>query len=122
MTFLSVFLQDGGKRKTIFAHHQHKCRCYTQISILSKVCFPSTGEVLKYIDGSWQKIPDEDYFKMTKLDGQVWISLYNLLLNEESLRMFDFNSFNRDQLSKVKSQSNTETSYKLTVLPLVCTS
>ncbi|XP_020558775.1 zinc finger MYND domain-containing protein 10 isoform X1 [Oryzias latipes] len=61
------------------------------------------GEVLKYIDGSWQKIPDEDYFKMTKLDGQVWISLYNLLLNEESLRMFDFNSFNRDQLSKLRT-------------------
>lgn len=88
--------------------NHHKCRCRTLISILSKICYLTIGEVQKYIDGSWQKIPVEDYFKMTKLDGQVWISLYNLLLNEDSLRMYDFNSFNRDQLSKVYNQSNTD--------------
>ncbi len=62
---------------------------------------PTEGEVEKYINGKWQKIPVEDRLKMTKLDGQVWISLYNLLLKEDCQRKYDFNSFNKNQLLKV---------------------
>uniref|UniRef100_A0A3P9JIM3 Zinc finger MYND domain-containing protein 10 n=1 Tax=Oryzias latipes TaxID=8090 RepID=A0A3P9JIM3_ORYLA len=92
--------QDYTKHFLSFVSQEH---CKMRNSPVFKSCNTIKGEVLKYIDGSWQKIPDEDYFKMTKLDGQVWISLYNLLLNEDSLRMFDFNSFNRDQLSKLRT-------------------
>ncbi|XP_045885328.1 zinc finger MYND domain-containing protein 10 isoform X1 [Micropterus dolomieu] len=60
------------------------------------------GEVEKYINGRWQKIPVEDHLKMTKLDGQVWISLYNLLLKEDCQRKYDFNSFNKNQLLKLR--------------------
>ncbi|XP_072239226.1 zinc finger MYND domain-containing protein 10 [Leuresthes tenuis] len=60
------------------------------------------GEVQKYINGKWQKIPVEDHLKMTKLDGQVWLSLYNLLLKEDCQRKYDFNSFNKNQLLKLR--------------------
>lgn len=59
------------------------------------------GEMKKYINGKWQTIPVEDHLKMTKLDGQVWICLYNLLLKEDCQRKYDFNSFNKNQLLKV---------------------
>uniref|UniRef100_A0A8D0A3F4 Zinc finger MYND domain-containing protein 10 n=1 Tax=Sander lucioperca TaxID=283035 RepID=A0A8D0A3F4_SANLU len=55
-----------------------------------------------YINGRWQKIPVEDRLKMTKLDGQVWISLYNLLLKEDCQRKYDFNNFNKNQLLKLR--------------------
>ncbi|XP_053171267.1 zinc finger MYND domain-containing protein 10 [Scomber japonicus] len=60
------------------------------------------GEIEKYINGKWQEIPVEDHLKMTKLDGQVWISLYNLLLKEDCQRKYDFNSFNKSQLLKLR--------------------
>ncbi|XP_058493514.1 zinc finger MYND domain-containing protein 10-like [Solea solea] len=60
------------------------------------------GDVHKYINSKWQKIPVEDHLKMTKLDGQVWISLYNLLLREDCQRKYDFNSFNKSQLLKLR--------------------
>uniref|UniRef100_A0A3Q3SGZ8 Zinc finger MYND domain-containing protein 10 n=1 Tax=Mastacembelus armatus TaxID=205130 RepID=A0A3Q3SGZ8_9TELE len=60
------------------------------------------GEIEKYINGKWQKIPVEDHLKMTKLDGQVWISLYNLLLKEDCQRKYDFHSFNKNQLLKLR--------------------
>ncbi|XP_074532514.1 zinc finger MYND domain-containing protein 10 isoform X2 [Halichoeres trimaculatus] len=56
----------------------------------------------KFINGRWQKIPPEDHLKMTKLDGQVWISLYNLLLKEDCQRKYDLNSFNKNQLLKLR--------------------
>ncbi|GLD69372.1 nitrogen permease regulator 2-like protein [Lates japonicus] len=61
------------------------------------------GKVEKYINSKWQKIPAEDHLKMTKLDGQVWISLYNLLLKEDCQRKYDFNNFNKSQLLKLRS-------------------
>ncbi|XP_077458764.1 zinc finger MYND domain-containing protein 10 [Stigmatopora argus] len=61
------------------------------------------GDIEKYINGKWQKIPEEDHLKMTKLDGQVWISLHNLLLKEDCQRKYDFNSFNKSQLLKLRS-------------------
>ncbi|KAM9361848.1 zinc finger MYND domain-containing protein 10 [Symphorus nematophorus] len=60
------------------------------------------GEVEKYMNGRWQKIPVEDHVKMTKLDGQVWISLFNLLLKEDCQRKYDFNNFNKSQLLKLR--------------------
>ncbi|KAJ3602298.1 hypothetical protein NHX12_030057 [Muraenolepis orangiensis] len=58
------------------------------------------GEVEKYMDGTWHKISPEDHVKMSKLDGQVWLSLYNLLLKEDCQRKYDFNNFNKSQLLK----------------------
>lgn len=60
------------------------------------------GQVEKYINGKWQKIPAEDHLKMTKLDGQVWLALYNLVLKEEWQRKYDFNNFNKNQLLKLR--------------------
>lgn len=83
--------------------HSHIC--------LNYVCFcplplsPVVGKVEKYINSKWQKIPAEDRLKMTKLDGQVWISLYNLLLKEDCQRKYDFNNFNKSQLLKVRFEA-----------------
>ncbi|XP_056130842.1 zinc finger MYND domain-containing protein 10 [Lampris incognitus] len=56
----------------------------------------------KFINGKWEKIPSEDHLKMTKLDGQVWIALYNLLLKEDCQRKYNFNNFNKNQLLKLR--------------------
>ncbi|XP_034389213.1 zinc finger MYND domain-containing protein 10 [Cyclopterus lumpus] len=60
------------------------------------------GEVEKYINGRWQKISVEYHLTMTKLDGQVWISLHNLLLKEDCQRKYDFNNYNKNQLLKLQ--------------------
>lgn len=62
---------------------------------------PPSGALEKYMDGRWQKISAEDSLKITKLDGQVWISLFNLLLKEDCQRKYDFNNFNKNKILKV---------------------
>ncbi|XP_069793400.1 zinc finger MYND domain-containing protein 10-like isoform X2 [Narcine bancroftii] len=60
------------------------------------------GELQKYADGKWYTVPLEDQLKITKLDGQVWIALYNLLLRPECQQRYDFNNFNKTQLLKLQ--------------------
>ena len=38
---------------------------------------------------------------LTKTEGQVWLSLFNLLMNPECNQKYDFNSFNKSQILKV---------------------
>ncbi|XP_066522295.1 zinc finger MYND domain-containing protein 10 [Hoplias malabaricus] len=60
------------------------------------------GKMEKYDEGKWREIAAEDQLKMTKLDGQVWISLLNLLLKSECQMKYDFNNFNKNQLLKLR--------------------
>uniref|UniRef100_A0A8C6SWE3 Zinc finger MYND domain-containing protein 10 n=1 Tax=Neogobius melanostomus TaxID=47308 RepID=A0A8C6SWE3_9GOBI len=56
----------------------------------------------KYISDKWQEIPVEDQLKMTKVEGQVWIALYNLLLSENCQQKYEFNNYNKNQLLKLR--------------------
>ncbi|XP_033373248.1 zinc finger MYND domain-containing protein 10 isoform X2 [Parus major] len=59
------------------------------------------GKLKKFENGTWHVVPPEDQVKMTKLDGQVWLALLNLLLSPECQRKYRFDGFNRSQLLKV---------------------
>ncbi|XP_025060115.1 zinc finger MYND domain-containing protein 10 isoform X4 [Alligator sinensis] len=61
------------------------------------------GKLKKFENGMWYVVPPEDHAKMTKLDGQVWIALYNLLLSPECQRKYNFDSFNKSQLLKLRT-------------------
>ncbi|XP_018428606.1 PREDICTED: zinc finger MYND domain-containing protein 10, partial [Nanorana parkeri] len=61
------------------------------------------GQLQRYENGRWLCVPAEDQQKMTKLDGQVWIALYNLLLRPECQQKYNINNFTKGQLLKVSS-------------------
>ncbi|XP_019402998.1 PREDICTED: zinc finger MYND domain-containing protein 10 isoform X1 [Crocodylus porosus] len=63
----------------------------------------TAGKLKKFENGMWYVVPPEDHAKMTKLDGQVWIALYNLLLSPECQRKYNFDSFNKNQLLKLRT-------------------
>ncbi|XP_030061359.1 zinc finger MYND domain-containing protein 10 [Microcaecilia unicolor] len=60
------------------------------------------GQLKKYENGRWYPVLPENHLKMTKMDGQVWIALYNLLLRPECQQKYNFNSFNKGQLLKLR--------------------
>ncbi|NXJ51313.1 ZMY10 protein, partial [Spizaetus tyrannus] len=61
------------------------------------------GKLKKFENGAWHVVPPEDQVKMTKLDGQVWLALLNLLLSPECQRKYHFDGFNKSQLLKLRA-------------------
>ncbi|KAM6059365.1 zinc finger MYND domain-containing protein 10 isoform 3-T3 [Theristicus caerulescens] len=61
------------------------------------------GKLKKFENGAWHVVPPEDQVKMTKLDGQVWLALLNLLLSPECQRKYRFDGFNKSQLLKLRA-------------------
>ncbi|XP_070559668.1 zinc finger MYND domain-containing protein 10-like [Ptychodera flava] len=60
------------------------------------------GKLMKNIDGKWQEVPMAERLKLTKLEGQVWIAIFNLLMGSECQQKYEFNQFNKDQVLKLR--------------------
>ncbi|XP_059407831.1 zinc finger MYND domain-containing protein 10 isoform X2 [Carassius carassius] len=65
-------------------------------------CPWNRGTLQKYTEGKWRTVLPEDQLKLSKHDGQVWMALLNLLLKPDCQRKYDFNSFNKTQLLKLR--------------------
>ncbi|NWR21896.1 ZMY10 protein, partial [Emberiza fucata] len=72
-------------------------------STVSPWFFCPSGKLKKFENGTWHVVPPEEQGKMTKLDGQVWLALLNLLLSPECQRKYRFDGFNKSQLLKLRA-------------------
>ncbi|XP_060241301.1 zinc finger MYND domain-containing protein 10 isoform X3 [Meriones unguiculatus] len=61
------------------------------------------GKLQQFESGRWQTVPPSEQQKLNKLDGQVWIALYNLLLSPEAQDRYCLTSFAKGQLLKLQS-------------------
>ncbi|RDD46864.1 Zinc finger MYND domain-containing protein 10 [Trichoplax sp. H2] len=61
------------------------------------------GDMEKYIDSKWQKVAPDEHLKLSKIEGQIWIAIYQLLMNDDFRVMYKMNSFNKNQILKLRS-------------------
>lgn len=64
------------------------------------------GNLLKFIDGKWKSLPDSERFHITKNEGQVWLSLFHLLMDPECRRKYELNTYNKTQILKLRGYLN----------------
>lgn len=64
------------------------------------------GKWKKYIDNKWQTVEAEDLLKITKTEGQVWITLYWLMCDGEARKRYHFNTFRKEQVLRVRKYLN----------------
>nr|KAF6476974.1 zinc finger MYND-type containing 10 [Rousettus aegyptiacus] len=61
------------------------------------------GKLQQFEGGCWQTVAPSEQQKLSKLDGQVWIALYNLLLSPEARARYCLTSFAKGQLLKLRA-------------------
>ncbi|XP_002132177.2 zinc finger MYND domain-containing protein 10 [Ciona intestinalis] len=76
----------------------------------------SGGKLMKYIDSQWQQVVGPDALQLTKIEGQVWLALYNVLMNPICISKYNFSSFNKEQILKLRSHMNEVLMDQLPVL------
>jgi len=67
---------------------------------------PKTGKWMKVIDHKWTEVKPIDLLKITKLEGQPWLSIYHLCAKEVFSTKYHFNSFRKGQLLRVRKYLN----------------
>lgn len=67
------------------------------------------GELEKYSENNrWEKVPRHERFQLTKPEAQVWLALYNLLMEPECRRKYEFSSYNKNEILKLRGSLNGE--------------
>ncbi|XP_015778337.1 PREDICTED: LOW QUALITY PROTEIN: zinc finger MYND domain-containing protein 10-like [Acropora digitifera] len=66
----------------------------------------SKGKLIKFIDNQWKVISKNERLLLTKTDGQVWLAVYQLLMNEDCQRKYEFNSYSKEQILKLRGYMN----------------
>ncbi|CAF0941515.1 unnamed protein product [Adineta steineri] len=66
----------------------------------------SDGTFTRHIDGKWQKISHEDRYLMPKIEGQVWLALYQLLLSPHCLQKYEYTDYNKNRITKLRAHLN----------------
>lgn len=61
------------------------------------------GKLQQFEGGRWRTVTPSEQQKLSKLDGQVWIALYNLLLSPEAQARYCLTSFAKGQLLKLRA-------------------
>ncbi|XP_003410136.2 zinc finger MYND domain-containing protein 10 [Loxodonta africana] len=61
------------------------------------------SKLQRFEGGHWQTVAPSEQQKLSKLDGQVWIALYNLLLSPEAQARYCLTSFAKGQLLKLQA-------------------
>ena len=70
-----------------------------ELSMWSRV--EKDGKIFKYIENKWKLIPLNERNQLTKTEGQVWISLYELLLSPNCVSKYDYTDYKKNQILKV---------------------
>uniref|UniRef100_A0A2K6GSK8 Zinc finger MYND domain-containing protein 10 n=1 Tax=Propithecus coquereli TaxID=379532 RepID=A0A2K6GSK8_PROCO len=78
--------------------HSKKMQCLHPVC-----CFLSLGKLQQFEGGRWQTVAPSEQQKLSKLDGQVWIALYNLLLSPQARARYCLTSFAKGQLLKLRA-------------------
>lgn len=55
----------------------------------------------KFEDGQWVEIPKSEMSKLPKVEGQIWITIYNLLLAPECAKNYEITDYRKNMLLRV---------------------
>ncbi|KAL4226154.1 Zinc finger MYND domain-containing protein 10 [Mactra antiquata] len=61
------------------------------------------GKKYKYIDGKWQEVDYADSLKITKIEGQVWLSLFQLLMSQNCMNKYELDTYRKNTILKLRS-------------------
>ena len=67
---------------------------------------PDTGKWQKLVEQKWTDVAPIDLLKVTKLEGQPWIAVYQLLAKEVFRERYHLNSFRKGQVLRARKFIN----------------
>jgi hypothetical protein len=65
-----------------------------------------TGAIEKFEDHQWEKVEDEDTGRLPKLHTQVWLTVYNLVMDQECRARYELTPFRRENLLRLRRYIN----------------
>lgn len=60
------------------------------------------GESEKFEDQKWVVVPPSETNRVTKIEAQVWLTIYNMFLSQDTNRKYEITSFRKANLLRLR--------------------
>merc|ERR1712178_393433 len=74
------------------------------------------GALKTFVDGKWETQDEADYLRLNKYQAQVWLSIYNLVMEPVMRQKYEINSYRKGVLVGLRKYFNTALIDQLPVL------
>lgn len=74
------------------------------------------GEMEKFEDQKWMKIPANESTKLPKIEAQIWLTIFNMFVSQDSNRKYEITSFRKHNLLRLRKYLNETLLDQLPVL------
>ena len=68
----------------------------------------SKGETEKWEDQKWTVVPPAESSRVTKVEAQIWLAIYNMFLSQDSNRKYEVTSFRKQNLLRLRKYLNEQ--------------
>jgi zinc finger MYND domain-containing protein 10 len=60
------------------------------------------GKREKWEESKWMEVPAHEFSRIPKIEGQLWIAIYNLLMTKESAERYEITDYRKGTLLRVR--------------------
>ena len=64
------------------------------------------GERLKFENQNWVVIPPNEFQKVPKIEGQIWLSIFKLALTDKSRKAYEITNYRKETLIRLRKYLN----------------
>lgn len=64
------------------------------------------GNIEKFEDQKWQVVDQKDSNKVTKIEAQIWLAIYNMFSSQDANRKYEVTSFRKANLLRLRKYLN----------------
>ena len=68
----------------------------------------SKGQTEKFEDMRWQVIKDDEKGKIPKIEAQIWLTIYNMFLSQDTNRKYEITTFRKNNLLRLRKFLNEQ--------------
>merc|ERR1711959_316373 len=75
-----------------------------------------SGQIKRFIDNKWEEVSADDALRLNKYQAQVWLAVYNLVMDNNMRAKYDINSHRKSTLMGLRKYFNATLIDQLPVL------
>lgn len=64
------------------------------------------GEMEKFEDQKWNTVPVNEQNRVTKTEAQIWLTVYNMFLSQDTNRKYEITSHRKSNLLRLRKYLN----------------
>merc|ERR1711907_14313 len=65
------------------------------------------GSRKTFVEGKWKELPEDEYLRLNKYQAQVWLSVYNMVMEPTMRKKYDMNSHRKSVICDLRKHFNT---------------